>query len=78
MILGRDLITSLVLDINFSYRVIIRGNGPYKGCSTPMVDVNKYNFKYLKDKNLNRKNHLSILTLTNDFNHKYRLFQPEK
>ena len=39
MILGRDLITTLGLDLKFSEKVIIGGGGPYGGCSTPMVDV---------------------------------------
>ena len=32
MILGRDLLTALVLDIKFSENVIIGGEGPYEGC----------------------------------------------
>ena len=31
MILGRDLITTLGLDLKFSKKVIIGGEGPYKG-----------------------------------------------
>ena len=44
MILGRDLLTALVLDLKFSKNVIICGEGPYEGCSAPMMDVSNYNF----------------------------------
>ena len=40
MIPGRDLLTALVLDLKFSENVIRGGEGPYKGCSEPIVDVN--------------------------------------
>ena len=50
MILGRDLITSLGLGLKFFDNVIIGGEGPYEGCSSPMVDVNNYEFKYITDK----------------------------
>ena len=39
MILGRDLLTALRLDLKFSDDVIIDGKGTYKGCSVPMVDA---------------------------------------
>ena len=39
MILGRDPLISLVLDLKFSDNVIIGGKGPYEGFSAPMVDV---------------------------------------
>ena len=45
MILGRDLLTALGLDLKFSENVIHGGYGPYKGCSEPMVDVYNYTFK---------------------------------
>ena len=50
IILGRDLLTTLGLDLKFSENVIIGGEGPYEGCSAPMVDVKKYNFKSITDK----------------------------
>ena len=50
MILGRDLLTSLGLGLKFFDNVIIGGEGPYEGCSSPMVDVNNYEFKYITDK----------------------------
>ena len=49
MILGRDLFTALGLDLNFSENIILRGDGPLKGCSAPMVDVRIYGFKLLTD-----------------------------
>ena len=50
MILGRDLLTALGLDLKFSENLIIVIEGPYKGYSTPMDDVSNYNFKYITDK----------------------------
>ena len=39
MVLGRDLLTALGLDLRFSNNAIIGRKVPYKGCSTPIVDV---------------------------------------
>ena len=39
MILVRYLLTALGLDIKFYDNVMIGGEGPYKGFSSPMVDV---------------------------------------
>ena len=50
MILGRDLITALGLDFKFSDNIIIGGDGPYQGCSAPMVDLSNYEVKSLTDK----------------------------
>ena len=50
MILGRDLITALGLDLKFSENIVTGGKGPYERCSEPMVDVRNYDFKYLTDK----------------------------
>ena len=47
MILGRDLLTALGLDLKFSENIILESDGPYKGCSAPMVDVSTYDFKHL-------------------------------
>ena len=49
MILVRDLLTTLGLDLKFSGNVIICGKGPYEGCSSPMVDLSKYDFKSLME-----------------------------
>ena len=50
MILGRNLIAVLVLDINFSEMVIICDEGPYEGFSAPMEDVSNYDFLSIIDK----------------------------
>ena len=50
MILGGDLIIALGLDIKFSENIMIGGDGPYEGCSAPMVDINNYEFKSLTNK----------------------------
>ena len=50
MILGRDILTTLGLDLKFSDNVIIGGKGPYKGFSSHMVDISNYEFKSLTDK----------------------------
>ena len=39
MILGRDLLTTLELDLKFSEKFILGGEGPREGCSAPMVDA---------------------------------------
>ena len=49
MILVRDQITTLGLDLKFSGNIIIGGEGPYEGCSAPMVDLSKYYFKFLTE-----------------------------
>ena len=58
MILGRDLITALGLDLKFSGNLIISGEGPHEGCSSHIADVNNYEFKSITKKPLNRKNPL--------------------
>ena len=50
MILGRDLLTVLGLDLIFSKNIILGGEGPKKGCSAPMVGVNNYEFNILTAK----------------------------
>ena len=50
MILGRDLLTALGLDLKFSEDIIMGGDGTYEGCSTPMIDVSNYDFKPLIEK----------------------------
>ena len=42
MILGRDLLTALGLDIKFYENIILGGDGTYKVCSAPMLDVRIY------------------------------------
>ena len=58
MILGRDLITALGLNLKFSDHFIIIEEGLYEECSTPMVDVRNYDFIFITYKPLNRKNPL--------------------
>ena len=52
MILGRDLLIPLRLDIKFSEHVIIRSSGPCEGCLELMVVVSNYDFKTLMDKTI--------------------------
>ena len=47
MILGRGLLTSLGMYIQFSENLVIDGEGPYEGCSAPMADLISYYFKLL-------------------------------
>ena len=47
MILGKDLITALGLDIKLSENVIIGGDGKFDGCFSTMFDVGNYNFTSL-------------------------------
>ena len=49
MILGRDLLTTLWLDIKFSENIILGGDGLFKGCSEPMVYFSTYDFKPLTE-----------------------------
>ena len=49
MILGRDLLTSLGLDLKFSENIIIGGEGSYEGCSELMVNLSNYYFKSLTE-----------------------------
>ena len=51
MILGRYLLTSLILYINFYESVIEVGLGTHKGCTTHMFDLSTYKFKQLNTKN---------------------------
>ena len=50
MILGRDLLNSLVLDIKFSENVIIGSDRPYEEFFSPMVDSINYHLTYITDK----------------------------
>ena len=45
MILGRDLLTDLGLDIFFSKTSISVGDGTYEGWTTPMIEMTTYNYK---------------------------------
>ena len=50
MILVRDLLTALGLDLFFSENLIIGGEDSYKGCLLPMADFVNYDFKSLTEK----------------------------
>ena len=50
MILGRYLLTALRLEFYFFDYFIVGDEGPYEGCSEPMVDVSNYDYTYLTDK----------------------------
>ena len=47
MMLGKDLLIHLVLNLKFSYHVIETNCGPLKGFTEPMVDMGTYECKYL-------------------------------
>ena len=49
-ILGKDLLTALVLDIDFPDNVIIGGKGPYEGCSAHLIYLCNYDFTSITDK----------------------------
>ena len=47
MILGRDILTCLEFNLEFSDCVIEAYDGTFKGTTAPMVDLGTYKFKYL-------------------------------
>ena len=47
MVLGRDLLTALGLNLKCSDQVIEADDGPFKGLMAPMVDLGTYEFTYL-------------------------------
>ena len=49
MILGRDLLTELVLNLKLSEHIIEADDGPFKGSTTPMVDLDAFIFKDLNN-----------------------------
>ena len=52
MILGRDIFTSLGLNLKFSDHIIETDDGPFKGYTAPMIDMGKYYFKYLNTEDI--------------------------
>ena len=54
MILGRDILYELRIDLSFSENTIMLNGGRYKGRTTPMKDVSKISFNvasnWLKEK----------------------------
>ena len=47
LILGRDILTELVLNLKFSDHIIEADNSPFIGAAAPMVYLGTYAFKYL-------------------------------
>ena len=47
MVFGRDLFAYLVLDLKLSKFVITVGDGPYEGCTAPMIEMSACNYKPL-------------------------------
>ena len=45
IIIGRDLLTTVGIDIKFSDNAIEWSEGPQQGCTPPMVILNNYDFK---------------------------------
>ena len=50
MIIGRDLLTALGLELKFYDPVIVGSKSPYEGCLSPMVDMINYDYAHLTDK----------------------------
>ena len=61
MILGRDILKELLLNLKCSEHVIEADDGPFKGSTTPMVDLGAYVFKDLNTGKLHPKNCLLML-----------------
>ena len=47
MVLGKDLLTELGLNLKLSEKSIKADDGTFKGSTSPMVDLCTYLFKYL-------------------------------
>ena len=47
MIIGRDLLNTLGINIKLSYNTIDYGKGTYQGCTTTMADLNNYDFNFI-------------------------------
>ena len=52
MVLGRDILTALGLNLKFSDHVIKVNGGPFKGSTIPMFDLGTYEFKDLNTGNI--------------------------
>ena len=55
MILSRDILTTLVLNLKLSYYAIGTNDGPFKWSTSPMPDLSMYEFKYLNTGKIIRK-----------------------
>ena len=58
MILGRDILKLLGLNLKFSKHIIKSDDGPLKGSSLTIVDLGTYEFKISNTGKLHLKNHL--------------------
>ena len=56
MVLGRYLLTTMLLDLKLSENVIISGAAPYEGFLATIFDINCCGFKSLTEKLSNRRN----------------------
>ena len=52
MIIGMDILNTMVIDLTFCTNTIEYVPGPYKGCTTPMIDLNDYDFEPMNEKML--------------------------
>ena len=52
MVVDRDLLTALGLNLNFSGQVIEENDGPFNGSASPMADLGTYEFKYLNTRKI--------------------------
>ena len=59
--LGHDLLKYLGLNLKLSEHIIKVDDGPFNGCTTPMVDLGAYIFKYLNTGKLHLNNSLLML-----------------
>ena len=50
MILGRDLLTALVLGLKLSKNIVVVREGTYEGFLAPLFDVSNYEYKPFPDK----------------------------
>ena len=65
MILGRYLLTALVLDIEFYDNAMVVGDGLYEGFSAAMVGISNYDFTSITDKTVKPEEFLLTCTSTN-------------
>ena len=69
IILGRYLLTELVLNLKFFEHIIEAYDGPFNCSTTPMVDLVTYIFKDLNTGKLHLKNILPMITSKKYMNH---------
>ena len=47
MIIGMDIINTILIEMDFYYNTIDQGKGYYQGCMAPMVVINDYDFQHM-------------------------------